>query len=138
MTCREIEDLILESMDGPADVSGRQALEAHLSECGACRQFQETQLALDVSLAACYAAPELRPEFDRALRRSLRAERRRVLWEYLPDLLHWGGGLAGSVVCAWILPYSAGLVLAAGVGFTLSAYVFQVVLRVLIEQAEGL
>lgn len=136
MTCREIEELILESMDAPADVGERQALAAHLAECAACREFQQTQLSLDVSLAARYAAPELRPEFDRALRRSIRAERRRVLWEYLPDLLHWGGGLTGSVVCAWALPYSPGPVIAAGVGFTLSAYVFQVVLRVTIEQAE--
>ena len=138
MSCREIEELILESMDAPADVGERQALETHLAECGACRQFHQAQLSLDVSLAARYAAPELRSEFDRALRRSIRAERRRVLWEYFPDLLHWGGGLTGSVVCAWVLPFSPAAVIAAGVGFTLSTYVFQVVLRVLIEQVEGL
>jgi len=134
VTCREAEELILESIDAPLDRAGRLALDHHMAECGACQRFQQTQLALDVSLTSHFAATTLGVDFEQALRQRVAAERRRVLWEYVPDLLHLGGGLAGSLACAWLLPFSSGMVIASGIGFTLVAYFFQVLLRSAIEE----
>ena len=133
MTCRETEELILECIDTPLDPARRRALDEHVAGCDACRQFRQTQLALDASLASHFAAATLSVEFENALRQRVAAEKRRVLWEYLPDLLHLGGGLAVSLVCAWLLPFSAGPVIAAGLGFTGISYFFQILLRSLIE-----
>jgi len=134
VTCHQAEELILESIDNPLDPAQRRALDQHIGECGACRQFQRSQLALDVSLASHFSAATLGLEFDEALRQRIAAERRRVLWEDLPDLLHLGGGLAVSLVCGWLLPFSFGMVIAAGLGLTLVAYLFQVLLRSFIEE----
>ena len=128
MTCREIEELMLDDLDAPVG--------AHLAGCARCREFLETQRAIDRSLAAQITAPALSAGFDRSLRRRLAAERRRALWDYLPDVLHLGGGLAGSLVCAWLLPEQAKAVLAMGAGFTVSGYLILVLMRTAIENIE--
>jgi hypothetical protein len=135
MTCREIEDLILESLEAP-DPAPDSALAAHLESCVSCRAFQQTQIALDATLATHFTAPEPGVHFDRDLRRRIAADRRRALWESAPDLLHLGGGLAGSAICAWLLPEAAGKVMFFGAGFTLTAYVLQVLVRGWLEQGE--
>ena len=134
MTCREAEELILESIDLPLDHPRQHALDAHAAGCAQCRQFRQTQLALDDSLVSHFAAATLSAEFELALQQRVAAERRRAMWEYAPDLLHLSGGLAGSLVCAWLLPFSASVVIAAGLAFTVVAYFFQVLLRSMIEE----
>jgi hypothetical protein len=134
MTCREIEDLILESLEAPT--AQHPLISEHLRSCASCRVFQQTQLALDASLATRYIAPAISADFDQELRRRIAAERRRALWESAPDLLHLGGGLAGSAVCAWLMPEAAGKVIFFGAGFTLTAYVLQILVRGWLEQAE--
>ena len=133
MTCAEAEELILERFDAPLDADGQRALEGHLAHCVACRELQRTQRALDASLTRFHTAPALSPEFDSGLRRMVAVEKRRALREYLPDLLHLGGGLATSLVCAWLLPFSPGAVLAVGAASTLSAYLLLVFLRSLFD-----
>ena len=91
---------------------------------------------IDTTLATRFTAPVPGAHFDRQLRRRIAADRRRALWESAPDLLHLGGGLAGSAICAWLLPEAAGKVMFFGAGFTLTAYVLQVVVRGWLEQAE--
>ena len=134
MTCREAEELILDGIDSPLEPSERRTLNQHLTECDACRQFQQTQLALDVSLASHFAESAPAVEFGESLQQRIAAEKRRVLWEYVPDVLHLGGGLGASIVCAWMLPFSGGLVMAAGLGLTLVGYFFQALLRSAIEE----
>jgi predicted anti-sigma-YlaC factor YlaD len=134
MTCREIEDRILETLEAPGSPDA--AIAQHLSSCESCRAFQRTQFALDTVLATRFVAPVPAADFDQALRRRIAADRRRAAWEYAPDLLHLGGGLAGSVVCAWFIPEAAGRVIFLGAGFTLSAYFVQMLVRAWLEQGE--
>lgn len=133
MSCAEAEELILESLDAPLDAASERSLTSHLGHCAACRELQQTQRALDVSLANFHQAPALSPEFDAGLRRKVAAERRRALLEYVPDLLHVGGGLATSLACAWLLPFSRDVVLAVGAASTFSAYLLLVFLRSLFD-----
>ena len=134
MTCREIEDLILESLEtAPA---ADPAVAPHVAECASCRAFLELQMSLDVALATRFAAPELTAAFDDALRSRIAADRRRALWEAAPDLLQVGGGLAGSGICALLLPEAAGWVIVFGTGITLTAYLIQMMVRSWLEQAD--
>ena len=133
MICAEAEELILESFDAPLDANSESALDGHLVHCMACRELQRTQRELDQSLAGFHTAPALSPEFDAGLRRMVAVERRRAVLEYLPDLLHVGGGVATSLLCAWLLPFSRDAVLAIGAASTLSTYLLLAFLRSLFD-----
>lgn len=133
MTCREIEERILESEVQP---SSDAAVVAHVDGCEVCRAFQQSQVSLDAMLAARYIAPAPSAGFDKVLAQRIEADRRRALWDYLPDLLHLGGGVAASAVCAWLLPAAAGRVLAIGVGITVAAYLLQMLVRGWIDQPD--
>jgi hypothetical protein len=133
MRCAEAEELILESLDAPLDAESTRALADHLTQCASCREFQRTQRELDVSLARFHKAPALSPGFEAELRRRVAAERRGALLEYLPDLLHLGGGLGTSLVCVWLLPFSREAVLMVGAVSTVSAYLVLAFLRNLFD-----
>ena len=133
MKCAEAEELILESLDGPLDAANAGALADHLAQCASCREFQRTQSELDVSLARFHMAPALSPGFEAELRRRVTAERRHALLDYLPDVLHLGGGLGTSLVCAWLLPFSREAVLLVGAVSTVSAYLVLAFLRNLFD-----
>ena len=133
MICAEAEELILESFDAPLNAEGERALSGHLAHCVACRELQRAQRELDQSLAKFHTAPALSPNFDMELRRKVAAEKRRALLEYVPDLLHVGGGVATSLVCAWLLPFSRDAVLFVGAVSTLSVYILLAFLRSLFD-----
>ena len=132
MTCGEIEDKILESLEGSGEADA--AIAPHLSACASCRALKQAQLTLDGALATRYVAPVPSANFDRELRRLIAADNRRAAWEYVPDLLHLGGGLAGSAMCAWLIPEAARAIIFAGAGFTLTAYFLQMLFRGWFEQ----
>jgi predicted anti-sigma-YlaC factor YlaD len=119
MNCSEVEELILESFDAPVQ---RERLNAHLAHCPACREFFDAQRALDVSLLAQFPAPNLSASFDAGLRRRIALERRQAILEHLPTVLHLGGGVAGSLLCAWLLPFATSAVVSIGIAITLGTY----------------
>jgi hypothetical protein len=112
MTCREIEDRLLDDLSDAAAA-------AHVTHCEACRSFLETQRALDVSLAAHYMAPQPSAAFDEGLRKLIAAARRRAWWESAPDVLNLAGGLACSAICALMLQVAPAPALAVGAGVAL-------------------
>ncbi len=136
MNCESVQDLILDSLDAPLATPERHALEEHLTACADCRGFLETQAVLDRALAVHYAPPELSQGFQQALQRRLRAEKRRALWEAVPDLLHLAGGAALTAACACVLPFSPGTVLAAGGAATAASYLVLSAARSWLENAQ--
>jgi anti-sigma factor RsiW len=119
MDCRLAQEEILELFDGAASEEAR----AHLAGCAECAAFAARQAALDRELSEMFQPPELSPNFRAGLRRRIRSESPRLWPEALPDLLHVGGGLAATIVCAAVLPFGAGPVLAAGAMVTGASYV---------------
>jgi hypothetical protein len=142
MTCHLIQESILESLDSPLPSERRTALELHMLDCEQCKHFQQAQLALDQALAEHYVTPPLSASFRVGLKRKVKADRGRTYWDSLwasmPDIIHIGGGLVMTAGCAWLLPVSTSLSLAAGVAFTLGSYVLQTLVRFGLEEMEGL
>ena len=122
MNCTEAEERILEALDSTPDAVRRDALEAHLAVCPGCRNFRETQLALDRALAECLAPPVPGPGFDARLMLAVKAGQASELWDLAPDLLHLAGGAAVTLAAAWTLPFDRAMVLAAGGAATASSY----------------
>jgi hypothetical protein len=138
VNCLSAQELILESLDSPLSEGQRRDLELHLSGCEQCQRFQEVQLALDQALAAHYVAAPLSAAFQTELKRKVRADRCRALWDWIPDLIHVGGGVLLTVGCVWLLPAPASLVLAAGFAFTVGSYLLQTLFGFWLEELEGL
>lgn len=137
MSCRQFEELILESFDAPPSERGA-VLDAHLPVCQSCRRFQASQNSLHALLSARYAPPELSEGFRAGLRRRVKAEKRRALWDAMPDLLHLGGGFIATGACAVFVPLPTQYVLAAGIGFTLGTYLLQTLVRMAFEEADAI
>ena len=99
MTCQAAQELILESLDCRIDEEQQIRLESHLAQCEMCRSFREAQRELDAALAAHCVAPQLSPAFRSKLAHKIRREKRQALQEWLPDLLHLGGGIVATTAC---------------------------------------
>jgi len=138
MTCQAAQELILESLDGGIDKEQQTRLESHLAQCDVCRSFQEAQRALDGALADHYVAPQLSAAFKSKLSGKIRAEKKRALQEWIPDVLHLGGGIVATGACFLWLPVSPTTVLTVGATLTLGGYVLQTVFRFWLEDLEGL
>ena len=138
MTCQTAAELILENMDCLLTGERKAELESHLLQCQACRSFHRAQVTLDLALSNSQIAPQLSPAFGVRLNQKLRAEKRRVLWQWLPDLLHIGGGILATAACVVWFPFAAWLTLGVGALFTLGSYTLQTVLRFWLEDLEGL
>jgi len=92
--CARARDSVQHGMDGPVDARERAALDEHLVECEACREYRDGMLALSEALRA---APELSlpaAALEQVWDRTVRAEpsRRRGLAR------HWRGLAAAAVV----------------------------------------
>lgn len=138
MTCHLAQALILESLDCRIDEEQQVRLESHLAQCEMCRSFREAQRVLDAALAAHFSAPHLSLAFKSNLADRIRGEKREALQEWLPDLLHLGGGIGATVACVLWLPVSPDVVLTGGIAFTFVSYVLQTMFRFWLEDLEGL
>jgi predicted anti-sigma-YlaC factor YlaD len=138
MTCQAAQELILESLDGGIDKEQQTRLESHLAQCDLCQSFQEAQRVLDGALADHYVAPQLSAAFRSKLARKIRAEKRHALQEWIPDLLHLGGGIVATVASFLWLPVSPTAILTVGATLTLGGYVLQTIFRFWLEDLEGL
>ena len=138
MTCQAAQELILECLDCRLDSEQQTSLESHIAQCEMCRSFREAQLVLDGALAGHYAAPQLSAAFKSKLAQKINAEKKQVVQEWLPDLLHLGGGIVATAVCFLWLPVSSTVVLIVGITLTFGSYVLQTMFRFWLEDLEGL
>ena len=138
MKCLAAETLILERLQGAVASEEAVELESHVLECQTCRAFQDAQRALDRALAGSLVAPRLSPQFRIGLNQRIRAEKRRVVWHSLPDLLHVGGGMLATSVSAVSFPAASALILPAGILVTLGTYALQSAFRFWVEELEDL
>jgi len=138
MTCQAAQELILENLDGKVDEEQRIGLESHLTRCDMCRSFWEAQRELDAVLAAHCVAPELSSAFRSGLAQKIRREKKQALQEWLPDLLHFGGGVLAMAACFLWLPVAPALIFTVGLALTFFSYVLQTVFRFWLEDLEGL
>lgn len=133
MTCREAEELLLESFDEtPAPVL-RRALDAHVAGCLGCSAFAAELRAVDTELAAVLQPPAVPASLAPAVRARVRRERIAGLAENLPDIIHLAGCGATTVASAALLPFDPAVTIAAGIGLTCITYVFMAVVRWSIE-----
>ena len=93
--CSFWQPQILEVIDRLARVLPAD-LENHLSLCGSCREWLETERVVDRALSDELAPPLLPARFRSRLRQRIRSESRAWVVEVLPDLLNLAG--AGSLV----------------------------------------
>jgi len=138
MRCQAAQELILESLDCRLDGEQQNSVESHIAQCEMCRSFREAQLVLDGALAAHYVAPQLGSTFRTTLAHRISGEKRRALQEWLPDLVHLGGGIVATAVCFLWLPVSPTAVLTVGIALTFVSYVLQTMFRFWLEDLEGL
>jgi predicted anti-sigma-YlaC factor YlaD len=136
MDCQTAQELILESLAETRLAATTPELEIHLAGCEACRNFSETQRMLDLQLSAAISAPALSPAFRASLAKRVRSEPLSAWPDFLPDVAHITGCVCATALCLSILPFPAGSVMLAGLGFTLGTYFVQTVLRGSLEAWE--
>jgi hypothetical protein len=103
-----------------------------------CRSFREAQQVLDAALAAHCVVPQLSPAFRSKLADKISGEKRQAIQQWLPDLLHLGGGIVATSVCFLWLPVSPAVVFTVGIALTFVSYVLQTMFRFWLEDLEGL
>ena len=133
MNCPEAQEHILEFLDERGSTLAA-ALEQHLSACPGCSRFLAVQNELDRKLRSEISAPPLGAHFRRSVLQQIKSEP--LASELLPDYAHLAGCALATVLCTWMLPYSAGSILAAGTIFTLVTYCIQTAVRGLLENWE--
>ena len=138
MTCQTAQELILESLDCQIDEEEQIRLESHIAQCQLCRSFREAQGVLDAALAAHCVAHQLSPAFRLKLAHKISSQKRQALQEWLPDVLHLGGGTVATTACVLWLPLSPAVVFAVGGALTFVSYVLQTMFRFWLEELEGL
>ena len=138
MTCQAAQELILESLDCRIDEEQQIHLESHIEQCEMCRSFREAQQVLDAALAAHCVVPQLSPAFRSKLADKIGGEKRQALQQWLPDLLHLGGGIVATTVCFLWLPVAPAVVFTVGIALTFVSYVLQTMFRFWLEDLEGL
>ena len=138
MTCHAAQELILESLDCRIDAEQQIRLESHIAQCEMCRSFREVQRVLDATLAFHCVAPQLSPAFRSKLAREINGQKRQARQEWLPDLLHLGGGTLATATGVLWLPVSPAAVFTVGIALTFVSYALQTMLRFWLEDLEGL
>jgi putative zinc finger protein len=138
MTCQSAQELILEGLDCRIDGEQKIRLESHIAQCETCRSFWEAQRDLDAALTAHCVAPELSPAFRSKLAHKISGEKKGAFQEWLPDVLHLGGGIVATTACFVWLPVAPAVVFTVGIALTFFSYVLQTMFRFLLEDLEGL
>ena len=129
MNCPKAQEQILESLAETRAGSNTPDLDTHLAGCEACRSFSETQFMLDLQLSAAISAPPLGAAFRTSLGKRIRRNPLSVWPEFWPDVAHVVGCVCATALCLSLLPFPAGRVTLAGLGFTLVTYFVQSVIR---------
>ena len=136
MTCAEVEEHLLEAVDGPLPDEVRAAVDAHAGGCAACAAFAVRLRQIDVDLAAALPSPPAPPAIAREVRTRIRRERRAAIGESLPDLIHLGGCGLATAISAALLPIEVSVTIAAGLAFTSATYVAMAVVRWSLEAVD--
>ena len=89
MECHEIQESILDALDGEPSPERQRVIEAHVSSCAACAQFAARQMAIDVTLGSALAPPAMTPMSRPALRARLRHDAVTARRDTLPDFVHF-------------------------------------------------
>jgi anti-sigma factor RsiW len=135
MDCREVEEGLLEDLDGGGLSAKRLEIETHLAGCATCTRFAQAQKRLDAELSAIFPPPELSPAFGANLRKRIQLDPVRPLPAFLPDVVHFASCLASTILCAALLPLHAGAVLGYGVATTFATYLVLVAARIVFESS---
>ena len=134
MDCRQAQDEILEllderrSVDIPARVARRtwQAVRP-------VRRSWPRQTALDARFGEILTPPEFSASFRSTLKHRIRRESPGLWPDALPDIVHFASCAAATVLCAVLLPFAAGAVLAAGATATAITYLLITAARIWFE-----
>lgn len=129
MTCEEVREHILESLDGDPLTALRAGIDAHLDGCDACRRFAIHQQQLDARLATAMAPPALHSRFRPALRERIRGEAVPARPDALLDIVHFASVGGATLASLLLLPFSPLAVVAAGTTIALASYVLLTTLR---------
>jgi hypothetical protein len=135
MNCEEARQALLDLLAGSISDESR-ALENHIANCDACRQFAEIQRTLDVRLTAAVPVISLSPGFRSSLRQKLPVHAVSDWPESLPDLAHLIGCALAMVLLLLLVPQYSRTIVLAGAGFTALTYFLQAVLRSYLERME--
>lgn len=136
MTCVEAEDLLLEALDDAPAVDVRRALDLHVTSCASCAAFAASMRAMDVRLSAALPPLPAPASIAAAVRLRQHRERFDALRDNLPDIIHFAGCGAATVLSAALLPVEASVTLAVGVAVTCFTYVVMAVVRSSLEAAD--
>ena len=129
MECHEIQESILDALDGKPSPEQRRVIEAHVASCAACAQFAAGQLAIDVTLVSALAPPVMTPMSRPALRARLRHDAVTARRDSLPDFVHFASFGLATLALAWTLPVSPSIVVSGGLTIALLSYVVLSVIR---------
>src|SRR5262249_9148559 len=129
MDCRQAQEEILEMFDGSP---GAQVHE-HLASCPACAEFLARQSALDRELAGLLEPPALSPDFRAGLRRRIKDAPERLGPEARPAIVPLASCATAPLLCAALLPFAAGPVLAVGTVVTAGSYVLVLGARIWLD-----
>ena len=136
MECQAAQEEILDSFEEAKSAGRQQELEAHLAECRDCAGFAARQKALDARLTQLLTTPQMSPAFRSALGRKIRREGAPFWSEALPDVLHFAGCGAATVLSAVVLPYAPSMVFAVGAAAALLTFLPLTAMRSLFAHSE--
>ena len=136
MTCADVEEHLLESLDDVLPVETRRAVDQHLGSCDRCAAFAAKMRAIDLQLAAAIPPLTAPPSVAAGVIARQRRERREALAGSLPDIIHLTGCAVATLLCALVLPIEAPVTLAAGIAFTCFTYVVMAVVRSSLEAVD--
>ena len=129
MECHEIQESILDALDGEPSAGKQRVIETHVSTCAACAQFAARQRVIDVALVSALAAPVMTPMSRPALRARLRRDAVTARRDTLPDVVHFTSFGLVTLALAWTLPISPSIVASGGVTMALLSYVVLSMIR---------
>ncbi len=135
MECRNVQEAILDSLEGAAPGGTLPEVATHLSGCPACTAFAARQRNVDIRLSSTLVPPDLSPGFRSALRKRIRREAMQVWADSLPDKVHFLSCGLATVVCAVVMPFPTVSVLTAGAAITVVTFILLTAVRNLFESA---
>jgi hypothetical protein len=129
MECRNVEEAILDSLEGSGTAGGQREIDA-------CTAFAARQESLDARLGKLLVPPEMSPEFRKTLRKRIRREAMQSWADSLPDRVHFVSCGFATVLCAIVMPFNPAAVLIAGAAATVVTYILMTAVRNFFESTE--
>ena len=137
MDCREIQESLLESLEGTLSPPEKSQLDRHLAECPGCTQFAVLQRQLDLRLHEEITAPQLSSGFRAGLLAHIARQRREPWPDWLPDVAHFAGSGVAIGLCTVLLPLPVPVVLGTGALVAFLTYALQTLLLSALERQSG-